>query len=178
MPYSPEIEQAMHSFYDSLSEKDRRCYAAIEVAKLGYGGVEYIASVLGCVTPRPSARDSMTWDTCPMTSASGCAFKGGGRKRCIDVVPHLEENFLRVVKDYTAGDPMSPDVKWTNLTLDQIAERLSEAGTPVSVTVVKQLLRKHHYVKRKARKSLSMGQHVDRNQQFENIARLKREYMG
>ena len=44
----PEIEQAMRSFYDSLSEKDRRCYAAIEVAKLGYGGVEYIASVLGC----------------------------------------------------------------------------------------------------------------------------------
>jgi hypothetical protein len=92
-------------------------------------------------------------------------------------VPHLEENFLRVVKDYTAGDPMRPDVKWTNLTLDQIAERLAEAGTPVSVTVVKQLLRKHHYVQRKARKSLSMGQHADRNQQFENIARLKREYM-
>ena len=43
MPYSPEIEQAMRSFYDSLSEKDRRRYAAIEVAKLGYGGVEYIA---------------------------------------------------------------------------------------------------------------------------------------
>ena len=48
MPYSTEIEQAMRSFYDSLSEKDRRRYAAIEVAKLGYGGVEYIASVLGC----------------------------------------------------------------------------------------------------------------------------------
>ncbi|MGZ3357408.1 MAG: hypothetical protein ACXVBO_21525 [Isosphaeraceae bacterium] len=48
MTYSPEIEQAMRSFYDSLSEKDRRRYAAIEVAKLGHGGVEYIASVLGC----------------------------------------------------------------------------------------------------------------------------------
>jgi hypothetical protein len=48
MTYRPEIEQAMRSFYDSLSEKDRRRYAAIEVAKLGYGGVEYIASVLGC----------------------------------------------------------------------------------------------------------------------------------
>lgn len=48
MPYSAEIEQAMRSFYDSLSEKDRRRYAAIEVAKLGHGGVEYIASVLGC----------------------------------------------------------------------------------------------------------------------------------
>jgi hypothetical protein len=48
MPYSPEIEQAMRSFYASLSEKDRRRYAAIEVAKLGHGGVEYIAAVLGC----------------------------------------------------------------------------------------------------------------------------------
>ncbi len=48
MTYRPEIEQAMRSFYDSLSEKDRRRHAAIEVAKLGYGGVEYIASVLGC----------------------------------------------------------------------------------------------------------------------------------
>jgi hypothetical protein len=92
-------------------------------------------------------------------------------------VPHLEENFLRAVKDYTAGDPMRPDVTWTNLTLDQIAERLAEAGTPVSVTVVKQLLRKHRYLKRKARKSLSMGQHADRNRQFEKIARLKREYL-
>jgi len=84
---------------------------------------------------------------------------------------------LRAVKDYTAGDPMRPDVTWTNLTLDQIAERLAEAGTPVSVTVVKQLLRKHRYLKRKARKSLSMGQHADRNRQFEKIARLKREYL-
>jgi hypothetical protein len=92
-------------------------------------------------------------------------------------VPHLEENFLRVVKDYTAGDPMRPDVKWTNLTWDQIAERLAEAGTPVSVTVVKQLLRKHHYIQRKARKSRSMGRHADRNRQFENIARLKQEYL-
>lgn len=91
-------------------------------------------------------------------------------------MPHLEENFLRVVKDYTAGDPMRPDVKWTDLTLGQIAERLAEAGTPVSVTVVKQLLRKHRYIK-KARKSRSMGQHADRNRQFENIARLKQEYL-
>ncbi|HMB05367.1 MAG TPA: hypothetical protein VKP69_16725 [Isosphaeraceae bacterium] len=32
-----------------------------------------------------------------------------------------------------------------------------EAGTPVSVTVVKQLLRKYRYVKRKAQKSQAMG---------------------
>jgi hypothetical protein len=65
-------------------------------------------------------------------------------------MPQLEENFLRVLRDYTAGDPMREDIRWTNLTLSEIAQRLAEAGTPVSVTVVKQLLRKHRYVKRKA----------------------------
>ncbi len=77
-------------------------------------------------------------------------------------MPPLEENFLRAVKDYTAGDPMRPDVKWTNLTLGQIAERPAEAGTPVSVTAVEQLLRNHRYIKRKAHKSRSMGRHADR----------------
>ena len=38
----------MKKFFDSLSEKDRRRYAAVEVAKLGHGGIEYVARVLGC----------------------------------------------------------------------------------------------------------------------------------
>jgi hypothetical protein len=89
----------------------------------------------------------------------------------------LEENFLRVLQERTAGDPMRQEVRWTDLTFEQIAGHLAEAGTPVSVPVVKQLLRKHGYVKRKAQKSKAMGQHPDRNQQFENIARLKQEYL-
>ena len=48
MTYSPEIEHSMKMFHDSLSEKDRRRYAAIEAAKLGHGGVEYISTLLGC----------------------------------------------------------------------------------------------------------------------------------
>jgi len=38
----------MKRFFDWLSEKDRRRYAAIEAAKLGHGGVEYVAGVLQC----------------------------------------------------------------------------------------------------------------------------------
>jgi hypothetical protein len=48
MTYSPEIQRSMQMFYNSLSEKDRRRYAAIEAAKLGYGGVESISTLLGC----------------------------------------------------------------------------------------------------------------------------------
>jgi hypothetical protein len=48
MMYSPEIQRSMRMFYLSLSEKDRRRYATIEAAKLGYGGVELISTLLGC----------------------------------------------------------------------------------------------------------------------------------
>ncbi len=72
---------------------------------------------------------------------------------------------------------MRDTVRWTNLTRKEITERLAAGGTPVSVTVVKDLLRKHGYVKRKAQKAQAMGQHPDRNAQFETIARLKQQYL-
>ena len=46
--YTAEVEQKMQRFFGWLSEKDRRRYAAVEAAKLGHGGVEYIARVLAC----------------------------------------------------------------------------------------------------------------------------------
>ena len=46
--YSAVVCQHMKAFYDSLCEKDRRRYAAVEAEKLGHGGVEYISRVLGC----------------------------------------------------------------------------------------------------------------------------------
>ena len=46
--YSEDVERKMKQFSDWLSEKDRRRYAAVEALKLGHGGVEYIARLLGC----------------------------------------------------------------------------------------------------------------------------------
>jgi hypothetical protein len=90
----------------------------------------------------------------------------------------LDEAFQDVLKDRTAGDPMRDDIQWTNLTQQAIADGLTEEGFGVSRNIVKQLLDRHDYVKRKAQKSQAMGQARDRNSQFENIARLKQEYWG
>jgi hypothetical protein len=46
--YSADVEAKMERLYGWLSEKDRRRYAAVEAAKLGHGGVEYIARLLSC----------------------------------------------------------------------------------------------------------------------------------
>lgn len=45
--YTPEIEEQMLTFFNTLSEKDKRQYAAIESRKIGHGGQVYIAKILG-----------------------------------------------------------------------------------------------------------------------------------
>jgi hypothetical protein len=83
-----------------------------------------------------------------------------------------------VLRDHTAGDPSNADVKWTNLSRRQIARRLKELGTPVSRRIVSQLLRHNGYRRRQAVKCQAMGEHPDRNAQFENLTRLKAEYLA
>jgi hypothetical protein len=46
--YSRVVERHMVEFYKSLSEKDRRRYAAVEAEKLGHGGVLYVARLFAC----------------------------------------------------------------------------------------------------------------------------------
>ncbi len=46
--YSTEIEDQMMRFFDSLNERDRRRYAALEAEKLGHGGITYISQLFSC----------------------------------------------------------------------------------------------------------------------------------
>lgn len=82
-----------------------------------------------------------------------------------------------MLRDHTAGDPMREGVKWTNLSRRQISRKLEELGTPAGKNVVSRLLDEHGYRRRKPQKKRTMGQHADRNAQFENIARLKQEFL-
>lgn len=91
-------------------------------------------------------------------------------------MPKLERNFTRVIENDTAGDPMRDDVKWTHRTRAWLSTALGKLGTPVGPDVVKQLLRRHAFVKRKMQKSRTRSTVVGRNDQFEKIAALKEEY--
>lgn len=46
--YPAAVERHMQALYGSLSEKDRRRYAAVEAEKLGHGGVQYVADLFAC----------------------------------------------------------------------------------------------------------------------------------
>ena len=47
-PYTTQVARHMKALYDSLSEKDRRRYAAVEAEKLGHGGVQFVANLFDC----------------------------------------------------------------------------------------------------------------------------------
>jgi hypothetical protein len=89
----------------------------------------------------------------------------------------LEVNFLKIVAEFTAGDPMRENVLWLNLSRSEISRRLKELGTPCHRNTVGKLLKKHNLGQRQARKKKSLGNHPDRNAQFENIAKLKVLYV-
>jgi hypothetical protein len=93
--------------------------------------------------------------------------------------PSLEEHFLRILAEFTAGDPMREQVLWTHRSRREISRRLAEMGSPASRHTLRKLMKKHGLGQRKVRKKKSMGAHPGRNAQFQNIARLipKRQWM-
>jgi hypothetical protein len=80
------------------------------------------------------------------------------------------------MNNYTAGDPMRPGVRWTNLSLRRIRAALINRGFWVGVKAVAQLLLRHGFGRRKAQKKLSSKRHPQRDEQFRKIARLRAEY--
>jgi transposase len=177
--YPPEVEERMRRFYHSLNEKERRLFAGLEALRIGHGGRNYIAEVLGC------SRNTVSKGACEMSNLPQKQVEqfirqpGGGRKSYeVTWGAELDEKFLEVLRDHTAGDPMDETVRWTNMTPQNISQVLQkDHGIKISKSVVRKLLKKHNYRRRKAQRRLSLKSEIkNRNEQFENIARIKAEF--
>lgn len=173
--YKQEIENQMIAFFDTLSEKDKRRYAAIETLKLPFGGRSYISKLLNCSFPTIDKGLKELKDN-SLSDSDRIRKSGGGRKSSIESIPGIDDLFLKVLKDFTAGDPMDEEIKWTHLTYAEIAEAMSMEGIDISKPIVKKLLKHHGYVKRKAFKNVKLGTTENRNEQFDNIASKKQAY--
>ena len=75
--YEHSVEVQMVNFYRSLSEKDRRRYAAVEAGKLGHGGVTYVAALFGC-DPETIRQGVADLQQLPQDAATGRIRKKGG----------------------------------------------------------------------------------------------------
>ncbi len=150
-PYTEDIELQMKEVYSRLPEKNRRLYAGVEASKLGHGGITYISHLFSCSrnTVLRGINELLEKPTLPQERNRA---KGGGRSETLEKTPELNDIFLLILKEHTAGDPMDEKVKWTNLTCYEIKMQLLEKGFKVSRNIVRKLLKKNGYVKRKALK--------------------------
>lgn len=73
----------MQIHYGHLSEKDRRCYAAVEAEKLGHGGITYVSKVLGIdrKTIRQGKKDLLESKGEQAVGKRRQRKAGGGRKK-------------------------------------------------------------------------------------------------
>ncbi len=175
--YSPEIERLLCQYYQSLSEKDRRRFAALEAIKLGHGGTRYIAQVLGC-DPQTVKDGMRELKHLPDDPAGGRVRKpGGGRKKTEVAQVNLIQQVQDTIKDRTAGDPMRQDVVWTDLTPQEISKSLQAQAVCAGPRIVRRILDGLGLARRQMLKVLPGGDSPHRREQFRHLAHLIQEFL-
>src|SRR2546426_4785693 len=138
--YPPAIEQLVRQYYQSLSEKDRRRFAAVEAITLGHGGIRYIANVLGC-DPHTVKEGMRELKQLPADPTEHRVRKpGGGRKKTEEKHPDVIEQVQYAIKDRTAGDPMRQAVRWTDATPQEISDSLQAQAVCAGPRIVRRIL--------------------------------------
>lgn len=79
--YSEEVEMTMKTFFDSLREKDKRRYAAVEAAKFGPGGLAYVSRILGIDSSTIRRGEADLERLPPDEDPNRVRRPGGGRKK-------------------------------------------------------------------------------------------------
>src|SRR6266704_2871275 len=177
-PYGPEIEQQLRQYYQSLSEKDRRRFAAVEAIKLGHGGTRYIAKILGCdpQTVKDGMRELKQLPDDP--AGSRVRKPGGGRKKTEVKHADLTHQVQETIKNRTAGDPMRQNVLWTDLTPQEIAKSLQEQSVCAAPRIVRRILDGLGLARRQIAKVLPGGDAPHRDAQFRHLGHLIQELLA
>lgn len=82
-----------------------------------------------------------------------------------------------MIAEHIAGDPMNEKIRWVKLTRAEISGEMRNFGINVSRNIVKKLLKKHKFVKRKMQRKRSIGKSAYREEQFNNILAEKEKFM-
>lgn len=84
------IEEQIQAFFTTLSEKDRRRFAALESQRYGHGGIAYVVRLLGC-SRSTVLRGIAELTQLPEDPAAGRTRQtGGGRKKKLKSYPVLK----------------------------------------------------------------------------------------
>lgn len=171
-----EISKEWIKFFSSLSEPQKRWFAAAKSIELGYGGVSKISLATGL------SRTTITYGCNELKSKKSLATsddrlrkKGSGRKKVVLTNFDLVSEINDLLEESSAGDPMSK-LKWTCKSTRKIAEILSSKGFKVSNVTIMNILKDQGYSLRSNKKMLAGKNHPDRDSQFRYISKLVNKF--
>src|SRR6266851_3785496 len=146
------IAKNVRDFYDTLSEKAQRRFAAVQARQLGYGSVKYLAKLLGC-SRRTIERGLAELDKLPNDPAAGQVRRpGAGRKKKLLPDSPVEQNLTSVLETRTAGDPDDATLVFTDRSPALLSVTMAKMGTPVCAEVIRHWMEEHDLRLRKKAK--------------------------
>lgn len=108
----------------------------------------------------------------------GVSEKRGGRKKASVTDRALVPLLREAVQDHTAGSPVEPAQLWTNRSPTELARELVEQGHAVDPKTVQRLLKEELGLSRRQMvKTLSLGESADREAQFQQMQKIKAEFL-
>src|SRR6516164_5779490 len=171
MAVAVEVEESLAAKFAALlphlDERQQRLYLGSEARSLGHGGVAAVARAAGVSRPTVTAGVAeLEAGEQPLGRARRA---GGGRKPLAQTDPGLRPALLALVDPGSRGDPESP-LRWTTLSLRNLAAALGRAGHKVSAPTVARLLREAGFSLQGNAKAAEGRQHPDRDAQFRYIS--------
>ena len=113
---------------------------------------------------------------CPETTRRSASASPGRAQGARKKKPALTVQLVHLLRHDTAGDPCS-DLRWTRRTARNLADYLTDVlQLPVSPRTVARLLRSLGYSLRVNHKCIPSSSPAERNEQFEFIDQLRRDY--
>jgi hypothetical protein len=169
-----EEHRAINRLVASMDEKRRRRFVGFLAHQHGRGGTVSLARITG-LSPKTIRRGIRESQQSAAEVADRVRRPGGGRKRLEQLNPGVVLALDDLLRDVTAGDPMS-ELKWTHKSTLKLCRALRHRGFAIGRKTVARLLRERRYSLRTNRKCLARKQHPDRDRQFRFLVRQRRRY--
>jgi transposase len=179
MAVAVEVEESLAAKFPvllpHLDERQRRLYLGSEARWLGHGGIEAVARAAGV------SRQMVAAGAAELEAGGEPAGRarrpGGGRKKLADADRGLRPALLELVDPASRGDPESP-LRWTTLSLRNLAGELTRQGHRVGPDTVATLLKEEGFSLQGNAKTAEGARHPDRDAQFRYINAQARDHLA
>lgn len=150
--YSAAELELMQTFSDRLNEQQRRLFLGLEATRLGPGGRQYLVEAFSTSFSVIRQGERELRDPERLPEPCRVRHPGGGRRRIEDRQPEILDALEEIMDTHIAGDPMNPEVRWTDLSLVQIRDTLVARGFDIGVNTTRRLVKKNSRSRNRSRK--------------------------